>query len=58
MTEPRDTRRGDLERLKKLIDTKWEANLATLVKSLNQGMISWRRSRNGEFEVKIKPELD
>ena len=47
----------ELDKLKATIDAKWEANQATLERSLQQGVITWRRRRDGRFEVKLKPDL-
>ena len=47
----------ELARLKAGIDAKWKAHEETLLGSLNQGMITWRRRKDGEFVIKLKPEL-
>ena len=47
----------DLDKLKATIDAKWEANQATLQRSLQRGMITWHRRKDGMFEVKLKPDL-
>ena len=52
-----DGQRQELQVLKSIIDKKWVANEGVLVKSLTQGMITWRQRKDGGFEVKIKPEL-
>ena len=57
MAQSRNVQSQELALLKSIIDEKWEANEATLMKSLAQGMITWRRRKEGGFEVKIKPEL-
>lgn len=52
-----DTRLADLAALKDIVDRKWEANQSTLAKSLDQGALSWRRRKDGGFDVKLKPDL-
>jgi hypothetical protein len=57
MNGPSSSRAAELALLKLIIDERWEANEAVLLKSLPQGMITWRKKKEGGFEVKIKPEL-
>jgi len=56
-TRARDTRLRELSRLKAAIDAKWAHNEQTLTKSLEQGMITWRRRKDGDWEVKLKPDI-
>jgi hypothetical protein len=57
MSQSKDPRVGELATLKSILDERWKANEAALLKSLSYGVITWRRKKEGGYEVKIKPEL-
>lgn len=39
------------------ITTKLESNSAVVEQSISFGRLTWRRTKNGEFEVKLEPSL-
>ncbi len=57
MTARPDPRLQEVRRLKAILDAKWQAKEAVLVDSLDQGMITWRRRKDGDWEVKLKPDI-
>ena len=42
---------------KELIAAKLESNSAIVEQSIAFGRLTWRRTKNGEFEVKLEPSI-
>lgn len=51
------TKPASVEELISAITTKLESNSAVVEQSISFGRLTWRRTRNGEFEVKLEPTL-
>lgn len=48
---------ASVEDLLAAITAKLESNQAILERSVGFGRLTWRQTRNGEFEIKLEPQI-
>lgn len=52
-----EAERREVERLLKAIQDKLESQRLVLGRSLDQGGLTWRKTRAGQFEITLKPNI-